>query len=97
MEKVRYTLADGIEFDRHLIGAKYQMLEEFGKDEGALDAFDRLEQCNNDWILKGYVTKSEIISALENFKTYLMTKIESEEDATELSNLFDKEIEKIFS
>ena len=87
MERITYTLAEGIEFDRYIIGSKYQML----------DAFDKLEQCNNDWILKGYVGKSEMIRALEIFKTYLMTKIESEEDANELNEMFVQEIEKIFS
>ena len=97
MEKVKYALVDGIQFDRYLIGAKQMLVDAFGEDEEMLDAFDRLEQCNNDWILKGFVTKSEMIDVLETFKTYLMTKIESEEDTNELNEIFAQELSEIFS
>ena len=105
MEKVKYTLADGIEFERDLIEAKYQMLENFGEDEEMLDAFDEIVDNNNKWILNRFVEKSQVITVLESFikalENFLKRQGLLENEviiiSTELNNLFAQEIEKIFS
>ena len=97
METRKYTLKDGIEFEKELLLYKKVIADQFGQDDELFDAFDKLQESNNSWILNGYIEQSQLVASLDTLKNALIVFVKKQDAEDNEKNQLIQELSEIFS